>query len=81
MNILTRLRFRKDDPMRELHVPKRDRLDDDGDPGVQVDHGEWVEDDSTAIDRETGDDTNFDRDKVRGDPSNRGRVVSPEDLQ
>lgn len=80
MNILTRLRFRKDDPMRELHVPKRDRLDDDG-SGLQVEDGKWVEDDSTAIDRETGDDTDFDRDEVRGDPSNRGRVVAPEDLQ
>ncbi len=69
MNILTRIRFRKDDPMRYLHVPKRDRLDRD------------VGNDSTAVDGETGNDTDFDRDEVRGDPQNRGRVVPPEDLQ
>ncbi len=64
-----RFRFRKDDPLRDLHVPKKERLDDDG--GV----------DSTALDTETGDDTDFDRDAVRNDPVNRGRVVPPEDLQ
>ncbi|KKN08564.1 hypothetical protein LCGC14_1055410 [marine sediment metagenome] len=72
MNILTRLRFREDDPLRYLHVPKKERLNDDGVPGVEGD---------TAFDDETGDDTDFDRDEVRNDPQNRGRVVPPEDLQ
>ena len=65
---MNRIRFRKDDPLRELHVPKKDRLDDDGETGA---------DDSTALDDETGDDTDFDREEVR----NRGGVVSLEDLQ
>ncbi len=71
MNIWTLIRFRKDDPMRYLHVPKRDRLDDDGD--------DEAGDGSTALDG--GDDTDFDRDEVRGDPLNRGRVMPPEALQ
>lgn len=68
MNLLTRIRFRKDDPMRELHVPKKDRQS--GDPASD-------EEDSTAVDDETGDDTDFDRKNVR----NRGGVVPPEMLQ
>ena len=65
-----RLRFRKDDPLRELHVAKKDRLNDDG---------AWDDElgDSTAIDFETGHDTDFDREEVR----NRGGVVPPEALQ
>lgn len=69
MRLVNRLRFRKDDPLRDLHVPKRDRLNDDRGMG------------STALDQETGDDIDFDREEVRGDPSNRGRVVPPEELQ
>ncbi len=69
MSILTRLRFRKDDPQRYLHVPRKDRLDDDGPWDLQGD--------DTAQDDETGDDTDFDRDEVR----NRGEVLPPEALQ
>jgi len=65
-----RLRFRKDDPLRELHVAKKDRLNDDG---------VWDDElgDSTAINFETGSDADFDREEVR----NRGGVVPPETLQ
>jgi hypothetical protein len=69
MRLVNRFRFRKDDPLRDLHVPKKDRLSDDR--GI----------DSTALDQETGDDIDFDRDEVRNDPRYRGRVVRPEDLQ
>ncbi len=69
MRLMNRLRFRKDDPLRDLHVPKWDRLNDDR--GM----------DSTALDQKTGDDIDFDRDAVRNDPRNRGRVVPPEELQ
>lgn len=63
--LTSRLRFRKDDPLRDLHVPRKDRLDDDG--GT----------DSDAFDTESGYDDDFDRDEVR----NRGDVVPPEALQ
>ncbi len=71
---MNKLRFRKDDPLRELHVAKKDRLNDDG---------VWDDElgDITAIDFVTGSDTDFDRDAVRNDPRNRGRVVPPEELQ
>ncbi len=69
MRFVNRFRFRKDDPLRDLHVPKKDRLDDDGGAA------------STALDGATGDDTDFNRDEVRNDPRYRGRVVRPEDLQ
>ena len=65
---MNKLRFRKDDPLRDLHVPKRDRLNDDG---------AWDDELSTAIDFESGDDTDFDREEVR----NRGGIVSSEELQ
>lgn len=59
-------RFRKDDPLRYLHVPKGERLDEDG--------GDY----SDAVDEVTGEaDDDFDRDAVRA----RGRVFAPEDLQ
>lgn len=60
-----RMRFAKDDPLRDLHVPKKDRLDEDGGRG------------SDALDDRTGDDTDFDRDEVRS----RGGVVPPELLK
>ncbi len=74
MRLMNRLRFRKDDPLRDLHVPKKDRLNDDG---------VWDDElgDGTAVDFESGSDIDFDRDAVRNDPLNRGRVVPPEELQ
>lgn len=44
-----KLRYRKDDPLRYLHVPRKDRLSDDGGP---------------ASDAST-DQEDFDRDEVR----------------
>lgn len=62
-----RMKFAKDDPLRYLHVPKSERLDDDGVAG----------DDHDAVDEITHDrDRDFDRDEVRS----RGGVVSQEDL-
>lgn len=63
--IRNRLRFAKDDPLRDLHVPRKDRLADDGGRG------------SDARDDQTGDDTDFDRDEVR----KRGGIVPPEFLR
>lgn len=60
-----RFRFRKDDPLRYLHVPKKDRLD--------TDEGDF----SDATDEVTGEADDFDREEVR----DRGGVVSAEDLQ
>lgn len=58
-------RFPKDDPLHDLHVPKRQRLDTDEGP------------ESDAIDVETGADDSFNREQVR----NRGNVVDESDLQ
>jgi hypothetical protein len=60
-----RLRYRKDDPLRYLHVPAGERQDtDDGDF-------------SDATDEITGEPDDFDRDAVRA----RTRVAPEEDLQ
>ena len=66
MRLANRLKFLKGDPLRDLHVPRRKRFDDDG-----------FDDDSDAMDDSTGDDADFDREEVR----NRGGVVSEEWLQ
>lgn len=63
--MLERFRFRKDDPLRYLHVPRRKRLDTDGGP------------DSDALDGDTGADDDIDREDVR----DRGGVVSERDLE
>lgn len=63
--LTNRMRFPKDDPLRDLHVPKRQRLDDDGGRG------------SDALDDQTGDDADFDRDAVRANTT----VIPPELLQ
>lgn len=61
-----RVLFSKNDPLRDLHVPKKERLDEDGGPG------------STARDFPDIDaDDDFDRDLVRANME----VVPPEDLQ
>lgn len=46
-----RIRYRKDDPLRYLHVPRRKRKDDDEGRGTDA--------------RDDGDDADFDRDEVR----------------
>lgn len=73
MRIGNRLRFLKGDPLRDLHVPRRKRLSDDGAQGRHLEN----DSDSNALDEATGDDTDFDRDEVR----ERGGVVSEEWLQ
>ena len=50
--LVNQLRFRKDDPRRDLHVPKAERLTADGD---------------TLSDASTDPDLDFDRDEVRRD--------------
>ena len=67
MRLSNRLRFLKGDPLRDLHVSKRKRFDSDG----------QHDSDSNALDENTGDDTDFDREEVR----NRGEIVSEEWLQ
>lgn len=62
-SVINRMRFGKDDPMRYLHVPQDKRLDEDEGVGAN------------AVDEQTGDDTDFDRDKIRD-----SEVVPPEDL-
>lgn len=62
-----RLRFRKDDPLRDLHVPKRQRLDNDPHDGS---------DDGTDPGTGEAGTADIDRDDVR----ERGDVVSQRDL-
>lgn len=59
-------RYRKDDPLRYLHVPKSDRLDEDPHDGSD-----------DATDPVTGETDPFDRDEVR----KRGDVVGGEMLR
>lgn len=56
--VVNALRFRSDDPLRQLHVPRRQRQDSDGPRGS----------DSDALDDRSGDDTaDLDRDAIRAD--------------
>ena len=58
-------RFADDDPLKGLHVPRRNRLIDD------------TGKDSTAMDKVTGDDADFDRQAVRA----KREVISEAQLQ
>jgi len=65
LRLFNQIRFGRDNPLRYLHVPKSERLDnDDGD-------------DSTALNFGSGDDTVVDREVVR----KYGGIVSEGDLQ
>lgn len=63
--LANRIRFPKDDPLRYLHVPQRQRL--------ETDEGDF----SDATDEIIDEPDDFDRNAVRG----RGDVVPEEDLQ
>lgn len=63
--IVNKLMFKKNDPLRDLHVPKKQRKDEDEGPFSDATDELGIVDDA------------FDRDEVR----NRGGVVSEDDLQ